>query len=190
MLCIVSSTQGLVFWCTFGSQLLQMQNTWMYTCIPYTIFHTDSPDLEKVIGYHATGKNDRDVLQLLLDKTDLKPFPKHIDKFFPNLTALVIRSSNFSTIDADTFRLPRLTELDLRFNKITSLKGDSLEFIPNLTWLSFAGNQINYIRNDLVQHSPKLRHLDFTGNVCITVRLTTRQAVLEFEQILPYICNY
>lgn len=88
-----------------------------------------------------------------------------------NLESLSLKDNNILLIPASALgRLPRLTSLQLDYNRVTALSGDILRSIADhVTKLVIARNVVRELPSGTFQHFQQLQELDLTRNLLTTL---------------------
>ena len=97
--------------------------------------------------------------------------PMYLEKKFPNLTMLDLSGNDLNRLNS--FKHPKLEDINLNNNNLKYLKGNPLKFLPNLRKLSIESNDLQYIDKLTFMNSTKLRILKLAGNKITALKAGT-----------------
>lgn len=166
-----SSVQSVKIDCLYES------GNWMfigsvYTCIVKNkqIFSTGQRlIIDSALGVHENNKTDDDVTMILISYvTNLKFFPKNIDKVFRSLTAISIVNAHLEELTEEDLRpFPNLEFLHVSSNNLKRLVRDLFENNLQLKGIDLSGNQqLSHIAPHIFDKLEYLEALDVRGNNC------------------------
>ena len=106
--------------------------------------------------------------------------PKGIDKFFQNLKALTVHTSELKSMTQDDLKpLTQLEIVGFPYNNLKSLDGDLFKFNPKLIAVDFMSNNLTYVGDHLMRNLTKLQGSYFKSNPCINININA-QSKSEF----------
>lgn len=189
LLIAASTSQGLVFDCTFSIVNLVMVGS-TYKCRA-EVKPSGTTRLDNVTGKHLTSDRvNKDVDHLYLINQNMKYIPEDIDKFFPELKAISWYNSNLQTLTSDDLKqFPNLMFLGVWTNKLKSLDGDLFQFTPKLRYLDFDNNLIENVGWNLLDHLSDLEFADFSFNTCIDLMANSHEAIQELKFNISILCS-
>jgi hypothetical protein len=152
--------------CSYENQNWAFDET-IYTCCVYNQ-SLDSKTTQIFIGEHSNGKNNGDVLAIIIRNCSVSKFPRGLTKIFPNLKYLGIVSSGLAHISRDCLKeYAKVTCLCLYGNHITYLPGDLLEDLKDLEVFVACTSKIELIEPNIFEKATKLKHVHLKDNICI-----------------------
>ena len=116
--------------------------------------------------------------------------PKGIDKFFPNLKALVVSSAQLKSLtQVDLKSLTQLVFVNFVGNDVESLDGDLFEFSPKIKFLGLSSNKLKYVGDNFLSNLKDLQASYFGKNPCIDFRANSSSEIPALVQKLKMQCN-
>lgn len=116
-------------------------------------------------------------------------FPKHLERFFPNLIAIQIRFGGMTTITSnDLAPWPKLIVISLRDNKFETLDGDLFQYTPDIAWIEFHDNILRNVGANLLFNLNKLVSVNFLRNGCIDFLAGSAQQIVSLKTQLLMQC--
>lgn len=129
-------------------------------------------NVTEVYGNHETGKDNSDILALVIIGRNIEYFPTNIESFFPNIKVLDFSYNFISDISNHHLApFPHLEILNLHTNRITSLDSNLLSGLETMKSISFWANDIKHVGHDFVL--PSTGEIFFNSNPCIDRQATT-----------------
>lgn len=120
---------------------------------------------------------------LYVYRQTLNALPKNIDRFFPNLIAIVIVNSYFITITAEDLQpFLKLLYFVSHTNPLVSLDGDLFKHTRKLKFIRMNNSQLQHVGNDLLSGLSDLEYSDFRKNPCINVEANTSTIYSSVEK--------
>ena len=116
--------------------------------------------ISAINGQHAVGKSNNDVRGFRVKNAVVNYFPKGLQKFFPNLIAISILSSNLKEVrQSDLSPFPQLKYLNFYNNNLKSVREDLFEFNKKLELIGLHYNEIKFVDVSIIQSLKNLRFL-------------------------------
>lgn len=140
-----------------------------YSCLIKSLEISSKFDrtIDKVTGNHQNRKNNTDVKFFESRGKILNYLPKNLDKFFKNIEAMYIWSSNLKEItNSDLKPFLNLKFLYLWDNDIQILKSDLFKNNPKIKLLYLSKNKIKKVEKGIFDNLLQLEELDFENNDC------------------------
>lgn len=162
--------QGLLFQCHFAV-ISWTPAGQLYTCRANVVNSGSETLLEGVIGVHVEGRSNADVLGVTVTSGEiLKRLPGNLGDFFPSLTNLQLRNTQFETVSAEDLRqLPNLDNFYSFNNSVVVIDGDLFKFNTKIQSINFPDNQVRHVGQNLLTSLSNLRSVNFRNNPCISV---------------------
>lgn len=132
----------------------------IYACEVSDITDITQPDaiITAITGDHQDGKTNLDVLGFRVKNKKVLYFPKYLNKFFPNLIAISILSSNLKDIkQSDISPFPQLRYLNLFQNQLTRVGDNLFEINLELEVIGLHYNKIESVNPKVIQRLKKLK---------------------------------
>lgn len=118
-----------------------------------------------VIGKHEKGKSNDDVQGFIVKSQNISVIPKNIEKLFPNLINIEVKSSHLLEVTKKTFTgLHQLEKVSLANNFISSLPQDALSELKNLKSLELSNNKLKQLHYKTFFHNQQIEVLRLEGN--------------------------
>lgn len=96
-----------------------------YVCLATVTSLSDKYEVESIEGEHVENKAYHDVIGIEITKAPITTIPQGLEKFFPNLETLSLRSCNISVLHGNELEnYKSLKNLYLSGNKILKISGD------------------------------------------------------------------
>lgn len=146
-----------------------------------TITSKEDRTITEAIGYHASGKNNRDVKYFHSINHIVKFFPLGLATIFNNLENVYIHISQLSEIHSSDLKQfgDKLKKLWLTYNAIEVLESDLFQYNPNLNYIDFISSKIKHIDDGTFRGLEQLSQLYLNGGLpCIDKGATTRSDVI------------
>ncbi|XP_073982739.1 uncharacterized protein [Rhodnius prolixus] len=91
------------------------------------------------------------------------------------LETLSLKDNNILLVPASALgRLPRLSVLELDFNRVAALGSDILRAVADrVTSLSLSRNVVRELPSDAFEDFKRLKHLDLSGNLLLSIEMTS-----------------
>jgi hypothetical protein len=161
-LTIFTSTSAIVFDCEYKGD--------PYTCVVNAYKEHTNPILTAINGNHEVNKTEKDVrgIYFNLHGKNLKKFPKKIERFFPNITLILIKGGNVSKLNGDEFRgFKNLENFNFENTQLEYVPGNLFSSNKKLKKIFFNDNQIKYVGAELFDGLDKLVYIGFERNICV-----------------------
>ncbi|CRL03193.1 CLUMA_CG016452, isoform A [Clunio marinus] len=134
---------------------------------------------------HIAGRNNSDVLGLLVENSGLMFLPQNIDNFFPNLESLNFRSASIQSLKSSDLNVfPNLIQIDFFSNLITQLDFHIFEENLKLRAIRFQSNPLNHIGHGVFDHLNELTSIHTQGT-CHPLTITNNR-----NQVVSGIFNF
>ncbi|CAG9811038.1 unnamed protein product [Chironomus riparius] len=155
-----------------------------YRCLvsnSLNISSQDSAQIDAVNGTHLTNKTNNDEIFFHASSRHIEYFPKGLEKFFTNLTGIVIWYSKLKEIHQDDLKAyTKLNYLFLSTNNIEIIEDGLFDFQPDIQVIKFEDSKIFHISSSVFDNLSKLTTLSLAGNSCTNLSSTNNRAgVLE-----------
>lgn len=118
-----------------------------------------------VLNKHLKGKSSVHLKYLRAQNQNIPQLPMNMEKFFPNLMSLVVRSG-LQQISKNVLKYPKLKHLGLSKNKLRTLDGDLFEFVPKLKTLFLSFNPILHMGLNILDSLGQLETVAFHKLKC------------------------
>lgn len=117
-------------------------------------------------------------------------FIPQLEKFFPNVEGLAIYNSKLQEVhQKDLAQLPKLKQLYLNYNELSSLPSDLFEQNLELLYIDFDGNRLKHIGKNLITHLNKLNEAWFSNNICIDKYASVQSKLSELSAAFIEKCS-
>lgn len=140
------------------------------------------------LKFNLKEENPEMIEAILIRDSSILWFPLNLPKTFPYLTVLSINNCRLTTISKnDLIGFVDLVELDLGFNKLTTLPSDLFADTKKLKYIDFSGNQITSLDVEMFDEiKNKLERLDLRINGAINNTFAKGQSpsIDEFLKIV------
>lgn len=181
---------GIKLVCRFRNAAVEYNadtNRNLYKCDGERVDCYGESNATHIWGHTTGGKTFDDVEAFDITKGTVIKFPQNLEKFFPNLKAIMVNNNLITHIcNHDLISHPKLEILSLSGNRIVSLDGDLFDGLSNLKVILFETNLIKHIGHDI--KFPKLK-VNLMTNVCISKSASSKKDIesLQFEvlQVCP-----
>lgn len=185
---LVSSTVAVIFDCNFARSNLPFVSE--YTCRPIVSVSGDSTTLTEVRGNHLDSNTNEDVKAIHAENQQvISQLPKDLEKFFPNLIAIVWEPGNLSSITVEDLKsFPNLLLIGLSGNQITTLDGNLFQGLRELKYINFNRNHLISVGTDLLANLDDLQFARFGSNPCISFDATSPWSIVELKGVLERQC--
>ena len=138
-----------------------------YACILRNInFDFSNPFYYITIeGEHMTGRTNADVLNLVIQTSDINVIPANIFQVFPNIQYIEAFRSGIVSMGGTSFTFAaRVRGLFVNFNAVPALTGAPFFGRSGVTHLNLYSNQIESISENFFMSLSGLRYLSLGGN--------------------------
>lgn len=106
---------------------------------------------------HLEGYANKDVSIVYFRMSNLLHIPRVVFDEFPNVVMLSLENCGIKVMDSGLLEIcNNLQFLNLRYNQIHRIKGDSLKMCPMLETVDLTGNPYEYIESSIFECNPKL----------------------------------
>lgn len=142
----------------------------LYECqVSWISWNQNIPRIKSFKGTHESGKNDSDVVSLLLQNDTVRFLPIRVYEQFPNLTHLYVVFCGLEKIwRQDISGLKHLEVAAFGNNRLTSVPDDLFVDMKKLRKVFFECNRITHLSSNLLRPiESTLEHASFSFNVKI-----------------------
>ena len=156
-----------------------------YTCTLSGVSVTADSVEFVIAGQHLAGKNDSDVVSVVLIRSLLEKVPVVIFERFTNLDFLDISNTGISIANENTLKnCGNLKHLDASVNDISSIREGFLSSCKHLENVWVENNLINSISpwNVLITGSKSLKVLSLLDNTCVDESFSDSKFSKIYEQ--------
>lgn len=153
-----------------------------YTCqLKELVIDSDNVKVTSVSGRHRAEHSNADVEVLWADQQQIKRLPRKLQKFFPNVKALVITNSMLEAIESsDLAPFKKLQSIELQNNEIRSLDGDLFRSNPDVQFISIFSNPLQHVGPNIFDSLRELTEVDLSNCRCIN---ETVSHLAELDQL-------
>jgi len=150
-----------------------------YACIARALF--DGSDIIRAVyGSHQSGRGDENVHSLRIESQNLPFFPRDIESFFPNITALHFFINSITDVNKEhLIPFPNLEYLHLGTNSISTLDSNLFFGLTSMRYANFYSNDIKHIGHNI--NLPSTGTIDFRLNSCINTAATTDEQIIMLK---------
>lgn len=166
--------------CKFENRVFGGYTGSQYTCVLLNDFKLQQhgKEVTRINGQHGVGKSNADVKGIWADGKNLIFIPKDVDKFFPNIIALVYNYASIIEVHEEDFKpFPNLRMTWMTANQIDILEENLFRNNPKLGEISFANNKIRLISVNTFSSLKALSYLYLDQNECIDSRASSPRTV-------------
>jgi Leucine-rich repeat (LRR) protein len=166
-----------------------------YVCYIFVWISRPETEIVAVKGDHFPGKTNLDVTSARIHDLSNEYVPRGLEKLFPNMKSLVIQNCGMEMICREDFKgLENLEELDLSYNRLTSLPEDLLRGMVKLNKISFVNNRLEAISSELLEPvKGTLESADFRGNTkinaCFDPKTPESVSLVQLMEIIDTDCD-
>lgn len=176
--CMLFASDGIILDCTYS-----VINFWkinnLYSCSARILFIGDLRTVSDVTQNHLAPKTNSDVTGVAIRAQDIRLLPRNLNEFYPNLESYDFLSSKIQEISREDLKgFPKLKQLHLNDNQITSISPNTFDDNPLLIAVSFINNPILYVAHNVFDNLLNLYELRFDGARCLNQKALTRPAVV------------
>jgi Leucine rich repeat len=152
----------------------------------------NSTERVAITGVHTINNfhNISDIKLLLIDEQIMKFLPSNLHNFFPNLSALIIDSTQLTSIariDLENFE--HLQLLFIGNNKIDELNGDLFHGNPHVEWITYINNFTKRISADIFDALPNVHFVSFLRNSCVNYKAANVAEIENLKAIISRQCG-
>lgn len=173
LLVIFSSTYAVKFNCTYSIINYAVVGE-RYTCTAILLSFEEGPVLTGVFGNHLYGRNNSNVVAVVINnQITLNFIPQQMQNFFPLLGAITVYNCNLTLLNRNDLRhYSNLEYLNLYYNRIQLIPGGFFDKAPRMRYINFNNNQIKHVGENLIEPLFSLNHAHFSANDCISFAVT------------------
>lgn len=164
-LSLVAAYENITIECNF-----QLSDGWhqifdeLYTCEIASISPTDivQPNsiITAIIGTHIDGKLNQNVQAIRAKNLNIHYLPQGLHKFFPNLLAVSILSSQLKEVrQSDLQPFPHLKYLNLYDNHLRSIRMNLFEHNEKIELIGLHYNDVKNFDAKIIENLKNLRYL-------------------------------
>ncbi|CRL03190.1 CLUMA_CG016958, isoform A [Clunio marinus] len=155
----------------------------VYQCTGRINFIGDPQNITAVTDNH-TGRNNSDVLGLVIQNQITGFIPKNIDQFFPNLISLSFIGTGIESLYSSDLKVfPNLTQIDFTNNLIRQLNFHVFDENLALMAINFQSNPLVHIGHGVFDVLNRLVSINTVGT-CHSIR-TVLFEIPNFYQFCP-----
>lgn len=192
ILATILSVNAITFNCAFSEVFSTTLRFFSYSCFnPVLSNANESQIVTAVNGEHFGGRTNDDVLGLyLLFNYQLPFFPKGIEKFFPNLSFLIINTTTITTLNGD--ELMPFNKLEMfAFHRLNleRVPGNLFKSTPLMSRILLSNNNIKHVDENLFDGLEHLEVVDFRFNYCIDQRANNVDEIPSLLENLKASCT-
>lgn len=165
----------------------------LYTCkVKEASIKEPGTEITAFIGEHLPDRSNSDVVAISFNCTVVEFFPRGLQKLFPNLKALQIRSCGLKKISQeDVIGLENLEDFCLKNNELRSLPSDLFIGFQKLQEISFKSNKLEFLSSKLFEPiaANGLQYVSFTNNKKINsfFELGKKKSVASLQKLMMVI---
>jgi len=186
-LALFSSTQSASFYCKYKNDYWDSTFGTIYYCDvqnDVNITSLDAAQVDSISGEHLDGYNNDNVEAFHISgRGKIHYFPRGLNKFFKNLTAIQIADTGLKEIhQSDLKDFTELKGLYLQANDLEILEENLFKFNLNLDYIYLNLNKITHIDPNVFVKLTKLNSLNLILNTCID--MAADEKVAEVQNII------
>lgn len=194
LIAIAYPAGSVVITCDFREESYSIghNSSTLYICDVKIIENSEIREVTEILGNHLSGRSHNDVesFDLHYSSRYFNLFPRNIERFFPNLIAILSFNSQMTSISAkDLAPWPNLIYFNAYNNALQTLDGDLFQHTPKLKSIVLSNNRILYVGANLLANLKNLENFGFGNNLCYSGWAHSPEQIADMKLRLAQICE-
>lgn len=141
--------------------------------------------IKEVNGVHLRSKSNADVSALSIVDQNVQHFPVDFGKFFPRLKKILVKNSQLTTIDDNSFDLmTEVVEIEIIENELTFLSDETFQKLKNsIEIINLSNNKISKVDTKTFNNLQKLKVLNLGSNKLQTLNSNLFNHNMNLEEL-------